>query len=201
MALELTINDNNYVLPSEWAEVTLRQFIDILILKEDKLNSDLDIFIKTLNILSDNKQLEEEILNLDTDSFKIIREGFIWLSVEPPISKNLNKSFFEFEGKKFTLKKDFNKLTVGESITIEMLLKDNKIDLNPLEIAFSVLFREIDENGNIKEFDPDDMVKILEYSKFIKLLDVYEVINFFLSGDKSSSSKNSKVSLSLQKKI
>lgn len=196
--LNLTINDKLFKLPSDWEELTLRQFIDILILKKDEKNSDLDNFVKTLGIFAGDHSIEESIMDLDVSEFNQIKDAFEWIKVDPQ-TKSESKDFFEFEGKKFTMKKDYNQLTVGEAITVELLLKDQKVDLDPLEISFAVLFREVID-GKMKPFNADTMYEMLnDYSNRIKIVDVYEVITFFLSGEKSSFSKPSKVSLSIEK--
>lgn len=198
--IDLTIDDKNYSLPSEWSEITLRQFIDTLILKKDVHNSNLDSFIKTLAILANDSSLEDVLFNIDVEQFNIIKDAFVWIQEEPEQFSE-PKDFFEFEGKKFTMKKDYKNLTVGEAITVELLMQDKSFDLEPLEISFAVLFREIGENGKMKEFNADTMFQLLgDYSKRIRIVDVYEVISFFLRGEKNSSSKNTKVSLSIQVK-
>jgi hypothetical protein len=195
--LELNINDNIYELASEWSDITLRQFIDIMVLRKDEGNSELDTFIKTLAIFAGDPTLEDEILDLDTGTFKQIQTAFAWIGIEPKAPEK-EYSIFEFEGKKFSMKRDYSQLTVGEAITVETLMKDKSFDLEPLEISFAVLFREVDENGKLAEFNADTMFDMLNnYSKRIKLLDVYNVITFFLSKETISSPKNSKVSLSL----
>ena len=175
--------------------MTLRQFIDILILQKDKHNSDLDNFIKTLVIFCGDKQIESDILELDMDDFSKIKDAFEWIKSEPPKKEN-TPSTFEIDGKTFSMKKDYQKLTVGEAISAELLLKDPTFDLDPLEISFAILFREVGPDGKMKDFDADEMFKMLnDYSKRIKIVDVYEVITFFLSSEKNSSTKTSAVSL------
>src|SRR3972149_3808365 len=93
---------------------------------------------------------------------------------------------------------DFTKLTVGESISIETMLKDKQaFDLTPTEIAFGVLFRRILPDGNIEPFNPDNINLIInEKSKFIMITDVYDIISFFLLGEKKPSNNSVEFSTS-----
>lgn len=82
---------------------------------------------------------------------------------------------------------------MGESISIEMMLKDKTFDLTHLEIAFSVLLRKVKEDGTMSPFDPSLITTIInEHSKIIKVVDVYNVLSFFLSKGANTSSKGSK---------
>ena len=93
-----------------------------------------------------------------------------------------NKETYSYEIKNLTIIP-----RIGETVSIETLIANNK-NLDPLEVAFGVLLREVDENGVEKKFNEDDFLYVIEQLKTkVMLLDVYNVISFFLSTDKSSS--------------
>lgn len=182
--LKIKIESNEFIMPSEWAEVSLKNYIDIVSTSEDKNNSELDIFIKTLALLCEDKMFIKCANEMNIEDFKQIQEAFKWIQLDPPAPKSKQKHFL-IGKEKWTIKEDFNKLTVGESISVEIMLKDKKLDLSPLEIAFGVLFRRVKDDGTVEAFNPDNINLIInEHSKVIKVTDVYNVITFFLNKEK-----------------
>jgi len=196
--LKLKISKQEFTFPSEWSEVSLRNYIDIVTIGEDKHLSSIDSFIKTLSLLCEKPEFISIANDIPIDNFKEIQTAFDWLKIEPKAPKKSVKSF-KIGNEDWTIKEDYNKLTVGESISIELMLKDKKLDLSPLEIAFGVLFRRLNTTTNKPEpLNPDDInIIINEKSKLIKVTDVYNIINFFLRGEKTSSSSSKGYSLSI----
>jgi len=195
--LNLKIENKEFLFPSGWDEVTLKNYIDILNSAEDKNSSSIEVFIKTLSLLCNNPEFSKIAININVDDFKKIQDSFKWMNVEPKTSK-VPVTSFKIDDEEWTIKKDFTKLTVGESISIETMLKDKQaFDLTPTEIAFGVLFRRILPDGNIEPFNPDNINLIInEKSKFIMITDVYDIISFFLLGEKKPSNNSVEFSTS-----
>ncbi len=122
---------------------------------------------------------------LTEDEFGEIATHFEWTNKSLEDVKE-EKEFLYIDGKKYKIKKNNNKLTIGEIVSIETLIAQNK-NLDPLEIAFGILLREVNVDGTEKEFNEDDFLHtISELQTKVMLIDIYNCISFFLSGEKNS---------------
>lgn len=200
--IEIRFENKTFTLPVDWDEVTFKQFIGIITVQQDELNSELEMFVKVLTSLSGDKELADYLNKMSMEDFNNLKEYFSWLSEEFDSNKyKSDKKFFEIDGEKWKLKDNFNKLSVGEMVSLEIMIKDNKLDLNPYEIAFGILFRRVDENGNELPFNADDMINIiLKHSEKIYVTDVISQLDFFLDGGQTSTTKNSQVSFQVLEK-
>lgn len=200
--IEIKFENKTFTLPVGWDEVTFKQFIGIITVQQDELNSELETFVKILTALSGDKTLTAYLNQMSIDDFNSLREYFNWLSDEFDSKKYKSKNkFFDIDGEKWKIKEDFNKLSVGEMVSLELMIKDNKLDLNPYEIAFGILFRKVDENGKELPFNADEMINIiLNHSEKIYVTDVISQLDFFLDGGKISTTKNSQVSFQVLEK-
>ena len=191
--LNIKIAEKEFKLPENWDEVNVRQYLDVAIKAKDSGYSEIEKFMYFISILSDNPiEMRQMLEQIEIEEFETLKKEFQWVLTEPEIKDGKSK-FFELNGKKYTMKSNYEKLTVGESITIETLLRDKSVDMDPVEIAFCVLFREMNEDGTIKTFNSDNLSIVkTELASKIKITDVYKVICFFLTTGKKSSSKNLK---------
>jgi hypothetical protein len=187
--IEIRKEGKVFTLPSVWEEITFKQFIHLINTTQDEYYSDVDAIVKVLTSLSGDKAFEGVLNRMYVEEFNLVREHFSWLfeEVDPDKYKG-RENLFIIDGQRFALKQDYNKINVGEFSSIQMLLKDKNIDLNPYEVALAVLFRKLDDEGNLMDFNPDDIVKIVnEYSERIYITDVISSLDFFFDGEKSSS--------------
>lgn len=189
--IKLTIEGKEFKICSSWDEVLFGQYIDILDIQKDRFN-DIDRAVHIISAMSDNKnECSKALFKLTPDDFVSLQKHFDWYhkNVENFLSDETSE-YFEIEGKKYVIKKDYDKLTLGEMISAEILMQNNK-NLHPFEIGFGVLFRELDENGKPKEFDEEIFLKVVtDLRNKVKFVDVFKHINFFLSGEKGSTTKN-----------
>ena len=183
--INLTIEDKNYILAESWAEITFDQYINIInIAKEDKM-SEFERAIKIVAQLSNQPiECEEYILKLEKSDFEEMASYFEWAS-KPIEEVAAAKDILEIDGRTYKIKNEYNKLSIGEMISVETLIANEK-SLDPFEIVFGVLLREI-VDGKEKEFNEDDFIYIVSKLKTkVMLLDVYNHISFFLSGVQKS---------------
>ena len=201
--LRLKLDTQEFTFPSAWEEVTFRQFIDIINIKQDTFNSQIDGFVKVIGTLSDTSAVEA-VRKLSITDFYTLRTYFEWLNTDPKESdsQKKKKATFKIGDETWTIKDNFQNLTVGEAVSLEILLQDKALDLNPMEIAFGILFRRLDPvTGSPITFNGDDLNKIIkEHSKKIFITDVFSIISFFLRGDKTSTTKLTQVCLSPNQK-
>lgn len=200
--IEIKIEQRVFTLPLNWEEVTFKKFIDIIQVQQDTLNSELDVYVKILTSLSGEKEFDKALRSMDFEDFSQLKTYFSWITEDLDSDKYKSKEeVFLIDGEKWKLKNDLHTLNVGEMVSLEMMVRDNKLDLTPYEIAFGVLFRRVDENGNELPFKAEDMVKIImDYSDKIFVTDIIGKLAFFFDGEKTSSTKNSKVSFQILEK-
>jgi hypothetical protein len=184
--LELTIDGKTIELAENWDEISFQQYVDIIGFNKEEENEMLKA-VKIIAAISNNpSECEQLLLQITKEDFEGLAKEFEWTNKTIDDVKN-DTEFVEIDGKRYKIKKDYNKLTIGETVSVETLLANNK-NLDPLEIAFGVLLREVDENGVEKKFNEDDFLYIIDKLKTkVMLMDVYNVISFFLSTEKSSS--------------
>lgn len=194
----LTVNEQKFQIADKWTDVTFGQYVDLLAIQQDTWE-DLTKTVKIISALSDKPKELEEIINLmDFNDFTMLSEQMEWIKTDFVEVANqielMNK--FEIDGKEYKIKEQYQKLTLGEMITVETMLKDP--NYNPQEIILAVLLREVID-GKEKAFNEDDFFYILNVLKYkINLVDVYKYLAFFLSGDKTSTGEISK-GFSIQK--
>lgn len=196
--IELNIDDRVYTIAESWDEIYFSQYVDIINLNKDEGMNDLSKAVKIIALISDKPEsCEKDLLNLSREDFEELASNFEWTN-KPIDNFKTDTEYVEIDGKRYKIKKDYQKLTLGEMISVETLIANNK-NLDPLEIVFGILLRE-EIDGKEKAFDEDDFLHIIsELQSKVKLLDIYNYISFFLSGDKKSITKNSKA-FSIQKK-
>jgi hypothetical protein len=169
-----------FSLKNKWEEISITDYCKITEILKNEDNK-LKKIINIINILSD-VPLDGVLMTLDIEELNELYEVLEFLNEEP---KTDDKQFeFEYENKQYAIKKDYTKLTTEEAINLEVLLSKNKTK-NVYELAFALLFREKDENGELKPFDLDKAQFYLDnFMDKIKIVEVYAHINFFLTKEK-----------------
>lgn len=191
--IQLKIQGEEFRIKSSWEEISFREFINILYINNDNSYNNISKLIKTIVEITDRKDVERYLFGLSIEDFGKLKSAFEWLSVDVNSIKGKSKDFFTVDGQKYKIKSDYSKLSVGEMISLETFLKDRNIDAHPFEIAFAILFRKLDENGNETEFNEKDFLEILtNLLDKVMTVEVIEHVNFFLLGDKDSITKSSK---------
>lgn len=174
-----------YPVPNGWEEVNLKTFVELT-----KLESKIETFpvltlyyIEYLSLLGIPKEV---LMKINTDYFnQLITTDFKWIQTPPEANKS--KESIIIDDVEYFLPKDLNKKTsMNESITVEILLKDDMYNI--LKMA-SIFLRPKGE-----EFDSDKMEEREElFGERVFITDLLEFSNFFLNGEKefSTSSKDS----------
>lgn len=192
--LKVNIEDREYKVCSDWSEILFGQYIDILNIYKDKY-TDIEKglrFIAAMIIDGNKDEFLSDLFKLSPSDFQTLTTYCEW--VKEDINKLIDQSSevksFEIDGNSYVIKDNYDKLDMGEMLSVELLIQNNK-SLDPLEIAFGVLFRKADENGKPVEFSEEEFVNIITgLRNKVKLIDVYKYISFFLRGEKNSTTKN-----------
>jgi len=165
--------------PQEWAEVTVGQSIRInSIDKEGK--SELALIVSILSILTG---IEEEILwMLSPEQFMELSEVIKFTNQEIVGTKVDSVMVGEEE---YFLKKDFEKLTLGEIISIETIMKQSDGNLtDAMGKLLCIFLRKKKPNGNLETFRNSFMDREEQFMD-LKITDVNNVFIFFLDGNHS----------------
>ena len=189
--LNLTIEDQSFVLAESWSEITFSQYITIINITTDESLNEILKAVKVISCISDKPEACEKcLLNISREDFESLGDHFEWTKRKIE-QDSVQKEFLEIDGKTYKIKKEYNKLTLGEMISVETLIANNK-NMNQFEVVFGVLLREV-VDGKEKEFNEDDFLYVIsKLQDKVMLLDVYNCISFFLSGVEMSTTKTSK---------
>lgn len=185
---KVEIIDKEYDLPTSWDDITVGKFEEIV--KHSSFLSDYKsktlFAVEMFAILLDAPT--DLIKKLTAESFNKISDETEWVNT-PPQRKVVDK--FELGGELWVPIKDFNKLTVGESVDLETVIADSK----PEEMLSSILpilirkAKPVNKNGDTvlepTEFEGDKYQEIKElFKRELKVTEVMAIRDFFLNSGK-----------------
>lgn len=174
------IMDKEYELPENWDEVNLDKFERIIekngLISEYKSQILFGLEIFGILIGADI----EDLKSLTKTSFETLSNEISWIN-EAPVG--VDKDEFVIEGEVFKPLKDLNKLTMGDNISLELMIAESN-EANLLINILPILLRKVkkikNENGEwSEELEPFDADKYMERKKlFSKNIYITDVINF-----------------------
>lgn len=176
LEIEIDGDVKTFNVPENWSEVTVGKTTEIATISKDTMNN-LELMVRILSILSN---MDEEIIYMmEQDDFLNIIETLKFTNEE---IKGELKEFITIDGEDYYLKKDFNKLTLGEIISIETIVKqyDNNIQL-ALPKLLCIFLRKKKENGKLESFKNSHMERE-ELFKNAIITDVNDIFVFFFDG-------------------
>lgn len=193
---QFEINGKEYNLKNSWEDLLFNDYILFQKLEREKevIGIDENYIIRVLLVLTDCS--EEEILNIEIDILNEIMSDIKFINSNIP---KVDVKWVEIDGEKWAFKKDLNKLTMGEYISIKTFQENVKDDLESTSLMLSCLFRRVKEekeNGEIvlDMFRPDDCNKISELLKSkVKLVELYQYLSFFFNSTNQSTLKDTEV--------
>ena len=181
---QFEIEGKIFNLKNSWEDLLFSDWMNFLKIEQQKelLGQEEDYVIKVLTILTDCTELD--ILNAPLSLLNELMASLDYMNT--PVPKIENK-FIMINGEKWAFKKDFNKLTMGEYISIKTFQENSKDELSTTCLVLSVLLRKVIEEKESGElvldmFRPDDCQKISNLlMKEAKMCDVYHYLNFFFA--------------------
>lgn len=194
--IRLEIGNKEFKIANSYEELSLGQYIDIIKLSEAKIKLESTAAdVKIITLLSDNPtELEPLLWDLNMEDFNELTESFNWIADNTILEsfKNMKPlQFIDIDDNKYGILSDFNKLSLGEMISFETLMKQEQSDLHRLDLAFGLLLRPM-VDGKIVKFSQEVFDKVIEIKYKVKMIDIYAVIAFFLSGEKKYTTNNTK---------
>jgi hypothetical protein len=166
-------NEKDYSLPNTWEDLTVEVFIEVLKLEKTKDLYQFDeLYVaKMIEILLGIS--EEELNDFDLDIFSTLVQEVGFLQNVPTYE---NKKEIFIDEVKYVTPANFNKLSLGEYASIKTLTKDKPYEEQMLTIL-SIIVRPEGE-----KFEASKINERKERFKKLRLVDVNECVNFFLSG-------------------
>jgi hypothetical protein len=193
LIIDLDGEEKEFLIPTSWNEVSVKKaakLAEIQVSNKTDIESAADI----VSVLADIDQ--ETIYMLTADQFNDLVEN-IKFTLDKIDSPELKDSIF-IDGEEYFLKKDFTKLTMGEIISVDTILKQYENNVAPAMAKLLCIFlRKKKENGSLETFKNSFMQRESLFEEVI-ISDVNNLFLFFLDGENLSQS-NTKDYLESQK--
>lgn len=198
------IGGRDYELPESWEEVNLEKFERIVkhssVLSEYK--SKILYAIELFAILLDAPT--EDIKKLDRHSYEVLAEKCSWANERVPSKK---KSKWTIEGVDYIAFEELNKLTMGDSISLELMINESN-EQNIITNILPILIRKSKKvmKGDKEviepsEFDSENYEQTKQlFRKHMNVSDVIWIKDFFLDGGIASSTTTKAISAKQKKK-
>lgn len=176
LEIEIDGEVKEFKVPQGWNEVTVKQASEIFGLNKEGKNN-LEVTVELISILS----------NIDIDIvYAMQQEDFIKIVESIKFTNNEVKGDLKdsivLGGEEYFLKKDFDKLNVGEIISIETIMQQSNNDLSKsMGKLLCIFLRKKKENGKLESFKNSFMEREELFGEAI-ITDVNNIFLFFLDG-------------------
>jgi hypothetical protein len=190
---EFKLNEKDYKMPSAWTDLTLKHYVDLAILEENKTQYLLGelYLLKVIEVLcgAEGGELDDLTIDMVTELSKEV--GF--LQEEPKWSNTKNIKIGDID---YAFPVDLNKLTMGEYISIKTLQENTPSQAEAIPLILAVILRPAklvkDEESGKESWIQDKFdANNIEYRKelFLKqpVFELIGPISFFLNGSGISS--------------
>jgi hypothetical protein len=182
--LNLEIDDEvrEFNIPENWDEVTIEQFINLFSFERQGM-TELNIATRTINVFTGID--EDLLLMMNYNDFQQIIGvlQFTNKDMEPQVV-----DYVELNGEKYYLRKDFDKFTMGEIISIETILSSSENNiLKVMDKLLCIFLRKKKENGKFEPFKGEMMDRV-ELFRTAPVSKIHHIFNFFLDGGTLSTS-------------
>ena len=166
-----------YNIPESWDDVSIARFCEMF--RTDV--SDLHPIFKSVRHMSILAGIEEQdIMDLTAEQYNQVAECFEFMNTE--VTTPMQESI-QVEGETYYLKTDFNALTFGEQVSIEIIMeKANGNVLGCMDELLCVFLRRKDDSGVLEPFKTGFMDRANIFAE-IPVTAVYQLFTFFLNGD------------------
>jgi hypothetical protein len=178
LEIDLGNEKKTYNLPQSWDEVSVDDYVKLTSINNDKL-SQVQIVVKNLSVLTGID--EETMYKIPMETFNGLVEYLTFFN--QPIDGDL-VDYVEIDGDKYYVKKDFDKLTLGETISIDVITEkyEDNFNLAIKELLCIFLRKKVD--GKLEEFSNDMMGRVDLFGK-ISINKIHKLFSFFSVGSHS----------------
>ena len=182
--LNLEIDDEvrEFNIPENWDEVTIEQFINLFSFERQGM-TELNIATRTINVFTGID--EDLLLMMNYNDFQQII-GVLQFTNKDMAPQVVD--YVELNGEKYYLRKDFDKFTMGEIISIETILSSSENNiLKVMDKLLCIFLRKKKENGKFEPFKGEMMDRV-ELFRTAPVSKIHHIFNFFLDGGTLSTS-------------
>lgn len=179
MKLELTIDgvEKNYNIPESWDDVTLGMFEKIVSIDMNGENDLLD----SMKLVSAVTGMEmEDVMLIPIDEMPKILDLLKFANTEVEQRKTDSIKIGDDE---YFVKDDFNKMTTGEVISVDMISKKYNGKVERAISEFMCIFLRKKVDGKLETFKAEFMERADLFRESVKVTDVYQLFVFFSNGE------------------
>lgn len=169
MGLSTSTKNNQYnniytnmkiIIPESWNEITIKQYVKLT--QIPKGMSESESLIELLHIITDVSK--QELGTIDIGELDKINEALAWIISSPSVEDV--KKEFKIKDETFSYNRKFDKMTMGEMVSYEMLLERHKLtNIETIPYMLAIILRTKDEAGDMQVFNSDtvyDRVELFE---------------------------------------
>lgn len=174
--LNVDDEDKQFFIPESWDEVNLEQFCRLYQFNRDFLTP-IETAVRTLHIFTGID--EDTIMMFNYDDFQKLCSiiEFTTTEIESKLIESIN-----INGEEYFLKKEFDKLTMGEIISIEVILNDSQGNImGCMDKLLCIFLRKKKPNGKLENFKSDFMERVKIF-RDLPISQIYGLFIFFLDG-------------------
>jgi hypothetical protein len=197
---QFKIENKTFNLKNSWEDLYFKNWLDFQRLQSESelLGIDEDYVTKILLILTD--ATESDLMNMELDTLNELMADMKFTKTEIP---KVEKKVIEISGEKWAFKKNFQKLTLGEYVSIKTYQENIKDELQSTTLMLSVLLRrvidEVDGELILSPYSPDESQKIAKLLiDEVKMLDIYHYLSFFFAGKEQFTLKDTEAYSTIQ---
>jgi len=189
LIIEIDDKKKEFSIPSDWSEISIKKYRELLTI--DESNSVIEQRMKCVSILIG---VDMEILEqIYAEDFKLLEEAISWIikleqkenGLEWVIGEIPQKKveYIELNNEKYYAYTDFNKLTMGEDISLKIIIEQTQGNiLLAYNKLLCILLRKKTENGKLEKFKSDHMSRA-EMFDDVSIEDVHNLFVFFSTGE------------------
>jgi len=169
------VKGETYHMPECWDDVdikTYKKIIDTFNRSKDK--GDTSIIIDVISELTGMPN--KDIYYLDVDTFNAMASTLNFVGTDIP---DRDVEFITINGEKYGFKNQYEKLNVGEMISIEQMIKNSDNVSIEVDKVIAVIMRKVNDDGTLADFNSDLVDEYIKLIQDIKITDVYKLCIFF----------------------
>ena len=189
--LELDGDKMRFDVPDCWADVTVETFSKIHKIDREALTT-IEAEVAAVSMMTGID--EDQLFMMTPDEFNKVGK------IVEFVSKDVEGSQVDsimIEGEEYFLKKDFDKLTMGEVVSLNIIMEKTKGNVPEMMPEMLCIFlRKLKDNGKMETFKKSFMERV-EGFKQVSISDVNDLFLFFSDGETSSTSNTQASSESL----
>lgn len=185
---EFKLNEKDYKMPTSWTELTLKHYVNIAVLEENKTKYILGelYLLKMIEALCDVDG--GELDDLTIEMVKDLSDGVEFLQTQPEWKNTKHIKIGDID---YAFPADLNKLTMGEVVSVKTLQESAPSQAEAIPLILSVILRPAklvkdEESGKERWVQDRFDANNIDYRKelFLKLpaFDLMGPVSFFLTG-------------------